>query len=71
MTSFDPEDKRIKKALDELGEWMGNHNLTVLEVMDIFASFMVFASIKSGDPGHFMKEFTKLLLMHLTKHEDK
>jgi hypothetical protein len=71
MKQFDPTTPKNQKALDETSEWMGRHELTIHEVMDMFASFMVFASIQSGDPGHFMKELTRLLLMHLTKHEAK
>ena len=71
MKEFNPSDRKNKQALDELSDWMGKHELTLHEMMDIFASFMAFAAVRSGDPAHFMKELTRLLIMHLTKHEVK
>jgi hypothetical protein len=71
MKSFNPEDPRTKKILDDLSDWMEKHNITMYELMDIFSSFMAFASIQSGDPTDFMKRLTGLLKFHLRKHEEK
>ena len=64
-------DKKEKEALEDLGDWLGKHALTMHEAMNIFSSFLAYSAIDSGDPAHFMKRLTGMLMFHLERYEKK
>lgn len=64
----DINDPRLMLALEEFGEWMGKYNLTIRELMAVFASFLAFAAVDSGEPANFMKDFLDLLRISLKEN---
>lgn len=63
--------KRNAPFLNELGDLIGKHKLTIDELMDNMADFFAFTAVKMGDEEEFMKRLTDNLMKWLNYYWNK
>jgi len=60
--------KKVKPFLEEMGELIGKHNLSMIELMKILSSFLAFSAARSPEPLEFMQMHIALMKEELLKH---